>query len=145
MLSKYSVSTTVPWSTRDSCSRCHRFWSWSGPPLHIQHCSEPRGPRPSRTLASDMASSRCTAWKHSDTASFLLHGAWEGGAEGGVFSWSSSPLLSSLADTDSTAVAGRGVVAGPLPHFESDAAAAAALAPRRPGGPAAVPERHNQG
>ncbi len=40
-----------------------------------------------------------------------------------------SPLLSTLANTDSTAVARRGVVAGPLPHFKPDTTTAAALAP----------------
>lgn len=56
---------------------------------------------------------------------------------------SSSPLLSTLADADPTAVARRWVVAGTLPHFESDATAAAALAPRRPGSPAAIPEEQH--
>jgi len=55
-----------------------------------------------------------------------------------------SPLLSTRADADSTAVARRGVVAGPLPHFEPDAAAAAALVPRAPGSPAAVPEQRHR-
>ena len=56
----------------------------------------------------------------------------------------SSPLLSTLADADSPPVARRGVVAGPLPHFEADAAAAAALAPWRPGSPAAIPEEQEK-
>lgn len=40
-----------------------------------------------------------------------------------------SPLLSTLAYADSSTVARRGVVAGPLPHFETNTTAAAALAP----------------
>lgn len=43
--------------------------------------------------------------------------------------YSFSPLLSTLADTDPTTVAGRGVVAGSLPHFKSDTTTAATLAP----------------
>ena len=52
---------------------------------------------------------------------------------------SSSPLLPTLADADSTSVARCGVVAGPLPHLKSDATTAAALAPGRPGSPATIP------
>lgn len=54
-----------------------------------------------------------------------------------------SPLLSTLANTDSAAVARRGVVAGPLPHFKPDTTTAAALAPWRPGSPAAIPVEQN--
>lgn len=61
------VRSVLPWHIRDKCFRSHRSWSWSGPHLHTQHCSEPRDSTLSTTRAADTASSHCTAWTHTHT------------------------------------------------------------------------------